>query len=423
MLMKNLVETLKTLKFNVFKCFVAFLFVAAVTACSTHSKKIRDMNLEGSYEVDLDKIKIDPDNYFVYSTLYKGIKTIILETDESCLIGAISKMRVFDSYIFILDVRSRCVYMFDKEGRFVRKIGRNGQGPGEYVSPNDFTIDIENKTVYILDAQLQRINKYDVLTGKFIYAINLEKNVRSHQIEYVHGKLYTDTYFFYHTDDNYLLRIIEEPSGQDENHYLNVMEYGKGITNTLGNFQEHAFYLRQNGNVLFVNQFMDHIIEIKKDTIFPLVDFKGKDLLTSDNIKSAIEKGNRGFLNELFQFNKFFYANSFIENEGFIFFDYFKGSSIHRIFINKQSNEVGIFIKKWDDLLIREKGTSFGSMPKLGSFDAKGVYYYLTDSYVLNKLQEAAKAGTLSPNLDKLEEIKQLEEDANPILFYYEFKD
>ena len=397
------------------------LYVFSIS-CTSQSNRIIESKGNSLYVIPQgDKTK-NIDGLFLYSSLYKGIKTILLETDKSCLIGSVSKMRVYDNYILILDrLIAKSLFVFDKEGHFIRKIGNIGQGPGEFARPYDFTIDKENKTIYILDGSLQRINKYDITTGTFIHAINLDRRARSHRIEYMGGKLYADAYFQEHSDDNYLLRIIQESSGMEEGHYLNVMKYHKGISKTLNITNEEAFYLRGNGNIVFVQPFMDHIIAVNSDSIFSLVNFKGKDVLTSEEIKRAIKKDDFMYNDELRKLNKYYQLYSFIEQKNWILIEYFKGVMLQKIFVDKQTNDVSIFEKGMDDLLKKEKG-DHSVLTKVGCYDADGVYFYVTQNSML-QIQALAKAGVFSPDLDRLEDIKYLEEDANPILFYYEFKD
>ena len=371
--------------------------------------------------IDLDNAVRNPNEYFYYSSLYKGIKTILLETNESCLIGAIDKMRVFDNYIFIMDCFiAKSLYVFDKEGRFIRKIGNNGQGPGEYVQLSDFTIDKENKIVYVLDSHLSQINKYDITTGKFIHTVKLDQSVESRNIEYVGGKLYADAYFRENSNNQYLLRTIQEPSGKEEHQYLNVVEYNKGICNTYAK-QNNVFQPRENGNVVLIQWFMDHIIEITKDSVFPLIDIKSKNVLTSKDIKKAIEKDAYFFMSEITQLNKYHYIHNYIEQKNWILYNCFEGHTPLRIMLDKQTSEVRIFERTRDDLLVREKDYAY-IFPPVACYDTYGVYYHVVPMF-MSEFQAAAKEGALSPNLDKLEDLKNLEEDANPVILYYEFKD
>jgi len=404
------------------------VFVSTVTsivmliACSSFFDEAIVSKKKGLYLVDSDNIEINPTNCFYFSTLFKGIpKTIFLETSESCLIGLISKIRVCDQFFLVLDgYKAKSLFVFDKEGRFIRKIGRTGQGPGEYVQPCDFTIDKENRTVYVLDRPLRRIQKYEIETGKFIHSIRLDQKIGSNNIEYSNGKLYADADFPTHSNNNYLLRVIHEPSGKEENKFLNVVTYNKGISNT--NFlQSNVFFPLENGNIVFMQQFMDYIFEISKDSIFSLIDFKGKEIMTAEEVNDAMAKDPVFYMPHLFGKRKFAHKHSFIEHRNKLFFYYQKGQERFPVLIDKRSKDVSIFATLWNDLLYIKKIPV--DIQQVGCYDADGVYFFIEQGTMPLLLKEAKAGGLLSPDLDKLEELKKLEEDANPVIFYYEFKD
>ena len=407
---------------------VSFLFFV-VFSCTSQSNHVIESKDDSQYMIFQENGKTKTETLFLQSSFFKGIKTILLETNASSLIGLISKIRVNDQYIFILDaVHAKSLFVFNKEGQFIRKIGNVGQGPGEYNRPYDFTIDKDNKIIYILDGALQRINKYDIVTGTFIHAINLSEEVKSNRIEFLDGKLYADAYFRKHSNNNYLLRAINESSGKEENHYLNVMKFNKGVSNnTAFTMPLETFFLRENGNLIFVQQFMDHIIEINNERIFSLIDLKGKESLTSSEIKGAVEKNaniyaGANLLPELRQLKKYVDVNSFIEHKNWILLEYNKGIRPIKFLIDKKTNEVTIFENKRDDLLVSDETVISYPVPQVGCYDAGGVYCIIHFTGV-KRIKELAKAGDLSLGLDRLEDLINLEEDANPILFYYEFKE
>ena len=397
----------------------SFLYVS----CFFHSNKTEEGKGHGTFVFNIEKAQKYPDETFVYSSLYKRVSVLLLETKEDCLIGRISKIQVFDSYIIVLDSRSaKGLFVFDKEGFFIRKIGNTGSGPGEYLIPKDFTIDKENKIIYVLDNYSQRINKYEFTSGNYIHSINLEKEVRSYNIEFNAGKLYADAFFQNHTDDNYLLRIIDESSGKDEGHHLNVTEYNQGISNVSIELQRKFFYTRENGNTVFVQTFMNQIIEINRDSILSLVELNGRDfLLTSDETKKIKETNGNLYSLEVSQLNKYHSIHSFVEKGDSIFVDIKKDRFLYKFLMNKKTNEVYVLEKIWDDMLYSVK--DFGPVPTFGCYDAGGVYYYADDSHLTSRYQALANAGSLSPDIGRLDDLKNLEEDANPILFYYEFED
>ena len=403
-------------------CFlVAVLLYLYIPFCNAQSNKVEDS--KGKIIIDLDKININPDVEFLTSMVFKRIKIIPLETNESCLIGGIHKIQVFDQYILVADFTINSLFVFNKEGRFIRRIGGIGQGPGEFVSINDFTIDRINKTVYISDGRLSRINKYDLETGKFIQSFRNAGSGRSNRFESIWGKLYSDAFFAEHSANNYLLYIIDESTGKEKSNFLNVMEYNKGVSNTLGANHFPPFYLRDNGDGIFVQPFMNHIIEITKEGVFSFIELKGKNLLTPEEAKRAKEllifKIPPKML-DILKIDKYLRIITFIEKGDWIIFDMTKGLRVHRFLINKKTKEVSIFEKAHDDLLFANKR---GEMPAFGCYDANGVYFHTDSPESTSKFQAQLKAGTISSDISGLEFLKNLKKDDNPILFYYEFKE
>jgi hypothetical protein len=69
---------------------------------------------------------------------------VISGTNEDCMIGMIHELQVFDGCIYILDrAITKSLFVFDMEGRFIKKIGCFGNGPGEFIQPVDITLDTE----------------------------------------------------------------------------------------------------------------------------------------------------------------------------------------------------------------------------------------------------------------------------------------
>lgn len=77
-------------------------------------------------------------------------KYISLETKEECLIGHISKLKIYNDRIFILDPYiAKKLLVFDIKGNFLYPVSERGNGPGEYEDIFDFNIH-DNK-IYILN--------------------------------------------------------------------------------------------------------------------------------------------------------------------------------------------------------------------------------------------------------------------------------
>lgn len=64
-----------------------------------------------------------------------------------------------DNSFFVYDTARAKITIFDPRGKFVKRFGAPGQGPGEYASVN--SIVSNSRYYYVLDAPQNRISKYD----------------------------------------------------------------------------------------------------------------------------------------------------------------------------------------------------------------------------------------------------------------------
>lgn len=62
--------------------------------------------------------------------------------------------------IFVLDSEEKMIFLFNEEGKFLKKIGRPGQGPGEFGRPSSIYIDSKD-IIYVLDESNRRIEIFD----------------------------------------------------------------------------------------------------------------------------------------------------------------------------------------------------------------------------------------------------------------------
>jgi hypothetical protein len=64
------------------------------------------------------------------------------------------------------------VLVFNRNGKFIRKIGRKGRGPGEYIHGLDFTVDNKTETVFINDRNIIKVFNKE---GQFLKSFSLKK--------------------------------------------------------------------------------------------------------------------------------------------------------------------------------------------------------------------------------------------------------
>lgn len=156
------------------KTIIYFFWVIFLCSCEQQEKKIYDLNLEDAVETKV--------------TLSDIAETVIyIPLSNECPIKMINRVMMTDSLIFIGALSSE-VLAFDQNGKLQRKIGKLGNGPGEYHYGSCFTIDSSRQRVLLLDQN--RILEYNYL-GEFIRQFSLsEWGDNFQEIHTMNGLLY-----------------------------------------------------------------------------------------------------------------------------------------------------------------------------------------------------------------------------------------
>jgi hypothetical protein len=63
--------------------------------------------------------------------------------------------------IYVFENRKCEVRIFDKKGKFLKKIGKKGQGPSEILSASDMVVDEKNNIIHILDRENLKILRFN----------------------------------------------------------------------------------------------------------------------------------------------------------------------------------------------------------------------------------------------------------------------
>lgn len=86
------------------------------------------------------------------STLFKKIEVIPLETNEQCLLKTIGRVIEADNKYYILDDDREMgiLFCFDKQGKFLSKIDKTGNGPGEYNMIYEVIANPEENLIHML---------------------------------------------------------------------------------------------------------------------------------------------------------------------------------------------------------------------------------------------------------------------------------
>lgn len=121
------------------------------------------------------------------SELVKKVEIIALESNVDCFIPHPINIHHFGlNYILALDGRRPQYYLFNGKGKFLRKIGQPGKGPGEYTGSVLACMDKNEELILVTDIRANKVIIYDVM-GEVIAQKNLSNFLGSAHIMEVSG--------------------------------------------------------------------------------------------------------------------------------------------------------------------------------------------------------------------------------------------
>lgn len=94
------------------------------------------------------------------------------EGDEKYIFNNPQDIRVTDDgAIYILDWRDNCIKVYNNQGKHLRTIGREGQGPGEFRTPCYFSVSSDGR-IYLMDSRNSRVVLFNT-AGTYISEFRL----------------------------------------------------------------------------------------------------------------------------------------------------------------------------------------------------------------------------------------------------------
>ena len=128
----------------------------------------------GQKKAEVPVVMERPGDVSALTEIVKKIELIPLETAEEALFGDMSELLLLGDSFVLWDMRNVAVARFDKAGRFLNRIGREGNGPGEYVGIKSVQADDglvvfsfpDKMARYAADGTLVRERHVDNLGGQ-----------------------------------------------------------------------------------------------------------------------------------------------------------------------------------------------------------------------------------------------------------------
>ena len=133
------------------------LAVAGLMACGSPERET------GLFTIDMQTVLGEETPAQTLTAWNANVEYVPLETNDSALIKFVQQI-LFDRDRFLVVHGGNTLSVFDRQGHFVRNIGRQGNGPGEYSSV--FDVRLKGEEIYVRD-YAPRVFVYD-WKGRFL---------------------------------------------------------------------------------------------------------------------------------------------------------------------------------------------------------------------------------------------------------------
>jgi hypothetical protein len=193
---------------------------------------------------------------------------IPLETTDDCLIANIDKIEIKDDRIYVMDELAQSVYIFDMNGKYLNKIHKRGQGPGEYTNLSYMTVT--DSSVIIIDHYAEKQINYSIPSLQPIKKERIFEEIWATEIFYLQGTVYYINEWSNSAAGKY--RLFSEKYGSDNfEKYLPFEEepIGMGINGPIYAINGNEASLIYSGD--------DNIYRLREGKAFPEYEIRFKD--------------------------------------------------------------------------------------------------------------------------------------------------
>lgn len=294
-------------------------------------------------------LHIDPDNTDAHIDLSSFIEDTVvvikLETLDDCLISDINKIEFTEDHIFIKDNTNPTIFQFDKNGKFIKSIGQEGQGPGEYVKLGDFTVI--DDSLYIDDMYGSKI---------VIYSIK-DKGYRQYQNDYLINEFIAFDKVLY-----YVINYIPSKSGNynlfridlNTNKINKYLQFDQKISDKSLAWGLITYSSKWKNEALLIYPRDNIIYEVTKDQVKAKYNilFTKRALpsyLLEKDIQTIMETSSKeGYIKGLI---------NILNSRDYFWGDFVDGEEVKTLMIEKESLKYhignGMIISKFGDLYVK----------------------------------------------------------------------
>lgn len=339
------------------------------------------------------------------------IEFIPLQTAESCLIGVNADFSLTNNYIIVRDENS-CFLFNRKTGKFEKKIGNKGRGPGEYRSTMGF-IHYEEKMIYFSGngGELLQYNfSGDFIKKVSIPGVNNGFTSPSLPSKYTYTKNFIVSYFGNMVGTEEKLLSISDHDGNVVKLFPNKNRV-ELKSNIAINLHESQFYHMGN-ELYFKEDYSDIVYNVSTTGLRPYMilhlgkyqPFYESKWYTNNEIKKLG--------------NELIGLRHLIESKNFVFFEFYFNKKYYQAVFNKNNKKLSIEEKHEGFQLYEYGSCSFYPISNI----LNGYVLGFVDAYKIVEWYKhlSDKAEYKSEHLQKL---KQVKVNDNPVLMLVKLKE
>lgn len=348
--------------------------------------------------INLAKAISESPKEIMLNELASDIRYVPLETTDDCLMNNEFYIMQYTGE----DIITSGIFHFDKNGKFLNKIGSKGQGPEEYLQGLFAFGDWKNKLLYVQNWTTLTCYGFD---GTFV------RSVPTPQLNMGAAGLFDENHILYSNDIYYAdkanpiqLYMVDSQNGKTVSKWRGHLEenkkYGMILTSRdfMYNYDNSLFYKPALENVIF------KILSPKKRQLVYKFDCSGKDI---DVSADEVDPKKR------FQFQLLYWAK---ETAQYLFVNYgMKNISRLGIYDKEKKTFTNVTIK--DNL-----AGGYDIHPAWTSDDNHLLMVYYAGGLLQDK-EKRYSTGLLPERKKELDELlKNIKEDDNPVVILVTLK-
>lgn len=238
-----------------------------------------------------------------------SVDYIPLETNENCILGDAIEAIIINKHILVISKMSNPgLFLFDLDGKFIRKLGKRGKGPGEYGNIGSVSFDEHIEELLISTDSKNRIIKFK-FDGSSSEGISLKSSigfVYHNSVVYAHKPSFV---FRGNNNDNKQLLVFNAKTGKIINsfHPVNIAK-----TKYIDMFVELPSFSIVDNNVYYFVSKEEIVYKLAEDSCVPNYQFQFGKYGFPDNYKWDYQGYNNARNTNKVRIESVFVSNSFL---------------------------------------------------------------------------------------------------------------